>query len=750
MGNEKTTPLIEAIKKNDIEEVRRLIEAGADVNEAENVKYDDSDYDDFDDSVEDGKTPLMYAVENNSEEIVEFLIAHNADVNTERRMDFHYGKQLPGESYDCIIRTPLFIAVDNRNIEIVKLLLKNGADASYQKGSDILSDYHESILMAAAFYNSKEIAKLLIENGADINARENISNRCVLNYTAESDAKETAEFLISCEGNDYDKEDYEILLSASVRAGSEKMVKFLIEFGIDFKSVKSFGRTLLMEAVYRNHKNIAQFLIDNGADVNAVCDDHCEKWDNGKTALIFAAEKDSKEVASILINNGADIRANDANGISVLSYAAFYNAKNVADILIAHCADVNVVDDEGGTPLMYAARKNSIDVAKLLIEHGADINAQTKERKSVLNIASENKSNDVVELLLEKGANPITDGKCDVNAISIEIPEGISLANDAFTGCSKLQSITIPYGIDVFNDETFENGTEEWEVIDFSECTALKEVFYKGTKAQWNFETGFALTGLAEMGVVVHCSDGDAENIYEKDDIVIPDGIERVADFLFFNHSLGSITIPKSVTYIGTTFKHCDIGTMKLMGTKLPETASDYTTFRDCSIDCIEYTGTKEEWSKGFWAFFNYDEDIDYNRIPYPQPLVKCSDGEIHMEKGELLLEIEDSVLKKCLACVSGNEIEIPDTVKEIGERAFLLCCILEEITIPLNVTKIGEEAFDLVNTSINYAGTMAQWEKIEKPENWFRCYYQNETEKYVCCLDGKIKLTIPMPEQKE
>ena len=334
MGNEKTTPLIEAIKKNDIEEVRRLIEAGADVNEAENVKYVDSDYDDFDDfddSVEDGKTPLMYAVENNSEEIVEFLIAHNADVNTERRMDFHYGKQLPYESYDCIIRTPLFIAVDNRNIEIVKLLLKNGADASYQKGSDILSDYHESILMAAAFYNSKEIAKLLIENGADINARENISNRCVLNYTSVSDAKETAEFLISCEGNDYDKEDYEILLSDSVRAGSEKMVKFLIEFGIDFKSVKSFGRTLLMEAAYNNRKNIAQFLIDNGADVNAADKD-------GMTALMFAADNNAKESVELLLEKGADVNMTDKNNETALMIAKKKSHTETINLLIRHGA----------------------------------------------------------------------------------------------------------------------------------------------------------------------------------------------------------------------------------------------------------------------------------------------------------------------------------------------------------------------------------------------------------------------------
>ncbi|MBR3920683.1 MAG: leucine-rich repeat protein, partial [Oscillospiraceae bacterium] len=53
---------------------------------------------------------------------------------------------------------------------------------------------------------------------------------------------------------------------------------------------------------------------------------------------------------------------------------------------------------------------------------------------------------------------------------------------------------------------------------------------------------------------------------------------------------------------------------------------------------------------------------------------------------------IKNGVLEK----YTGNEtkVVIPDSVKEIGEVAFLCQTTLKEIIIPSSVTKIGEHAF--------------------------------------------------------
>ena len=72
-------------------------------------------------------------------------------------------------------------------------------------------------------------------------------------------------------------------------------------------------------AVHNGHKEIAELLIANGANVNA-------KMDNGFTSLHWAAiapnaHEGHKEVAELLIAEGADVNAKDAFSETPLDYA---------------------------------------------------------------------------------------------------------------------------------------------------------------------------------------------------------------------------------------------------------------------------------------------------------------------------------------------------------------------------------------------------------------------------------------------
>jgi ankyrin repeat protein len=95
-GTDGNTPLLSAVNKGDTVEVRRLVEAGADVNAA-----NDS-----------GVTPLMNAAGMGNKEAVEFLIQKGANVN--HRTSGNY--------------TPLMQAALVGKTEIVKILLDAGAD----------------------------------------------------------------------------------------------------------------------------------------------------------------------------------------------------------------------------------------------------------------------------------------------------------------------------------------------------------------------------------------------------------------------------------------------------------------------------------------------------------------------------------------------------------------------------------------------------------------------------------------------
>ena len=90
------TPLLNAVNKGDTDELRRLVEAGADVNAANDA----------------GVTPLMNAGGMGNKEAVELLIQKGANVN--HRTSGNY--------------TPLMQAALVGNTEIVRILLDAGAD----------------------------------------------------------------------------------------------------------------------------------------------------------------------------------------------------------------------------------------------------------------------------------------------------------------------------------------------------------------------------------------------------------------------------------------------------------------------------------------------------------------------------------------------------------------------------------------------------------------------------------------------
>ena len=66
-------------------------------------------------------------------------------------------------------------------------------------------------------------------------------------------------------------------------------------------------------AIRNENTEIATFLIENGADVNA-------KTDSGETVLMVAAR--NFEDAKFFIENGADINSNDTRGKTALIFPA--------------------------------------------------------------------------------------------------------------------------------------------------------------------------------------------------------------------------------------------------------------------------------------------------------------------------------------------------------------------------------------------------------------------------------------------
>ena len=88
--------------------------------------------------------------------------------------------------------------------------------------------------------------------------------------------------------------------------------------------------------------------------------------------------------------------------------------------------------------------------------------------------------------------------------------------------------------------------------------------------------------------------------------------------------------------------------------------------------------------------------------------------------------------------CEYATSINIPNGVTTIGNYAFNGCYSLTEITIPGSVTYIGEGVFaSSYHTSINFGGTMAQWNNINFAPDWDF----DSNIRTIICTDGTITL---------
>jgi len=71
-------------------------------------------------------------------------------------------------------------------------------------------------------------------------------------------------------------------------------------------------------------------------------------------------------LASYLIEHGADVNAVNNNGTTPLIFAAMYNKINSVKLLLSKEVDVTIKDIEGKTALNYAQQKGFNDIIDLL------------------------------------------------------------------------------------------------------------------------------------------------------------------------------------------------------------------------------------------------------------------------------------------------------------------------------------------------------------------------------------------------
>jgi ankyrin repeat protein len=220
-------------------------------------------------------------------------------------------------------------AAKKGSLEKVKAFLVNGEKV------DVKDKHGLTPLYLAAVEGHKDVCEYLISQGADVNA-----------------------------GSEFGFFPLAGIISTQTERGVE-IFKLLVYHGADY-NINFGGYSLLHQAVYScNHesvRNIAEFLISKGVDINA-------KGYQDKTPLHMVG---CTEICALLISKGTDIEARDKNGRTPLFEAcsSIRSKKQICELLLSKGADVNAKDNQGVTPLHQALHYKHKDVAALLKQHG--------------------------------------------------------------------------------------------------------------------------------------------------------------------------------------------------------------------------------------------------------------------------------------------------------------------------------------------------------------------------------------------
>jgi ankyrin repeat protein len=454
-----------AARNADIDEVRKLIAAGSDVNAPES----------------DGTSALLWAAHQGDPALVDLLLDAGADPNVANNFGV----------------TPLLEASRYGDAATIKALLDGGADPA------MAAREGETPLMAAARAGNLAAVKLLIESGVDVNAVESLQEQSALMWAAAEGHLDVVDALLASGANpnlkaraseltsrstraDYPSGGFTALMWA-VRNGDEPIVRRLIEGGADLDITNADGATAMMLAIVNDRFDLAAKLVELGADANdgslyyaMEMRDATTDWrarDGSRLRVDHANTLTALDLAKVLLEAGADpdkpvaVQMHNASMCCdpKANATPFYRAAVAADVealklMLPYDPDFAWIptsiktgprqpgDTGGKTALMVAmdggkgvgmaggpgdiregteppwrevGNRNPVDAVTVLLQAGADPDAKTPAGDSALHLAAFAGKLAIVRALVEGGADiDLKDGagKTALQVVSEQAP----------------------------------------------------------------------------------------------------------------------------------------------------------------------------------------------------------------------------------------------------------------------------------------------------------------------------------------
>ena len=259
--------------------------------------------------------------------------------------------------------------------------------------------------------------------------------------------------------------------------------------------------------------------------------------------------------------------------------------------------------------------------------------------------------------------------------LKVEIEEGITgIPDDAFSGCFNLISVSIPEGVINIGE------------CAFAYCRSLTEIFIPASVSELD---GAAFSGCTNLQKIYVSEDNpyyandDAGIVYNKEKtsmvcvpggvsghVTIPDGVTMIDHEAFRGRcNLTGVTIPDSVTYINLgAFYDCD-GLTEII---IPDSV---TVLREYVFSyCSSLTRVELSNNINYIAYGLFNECKNLSEVVIPAGVTY----------------IGGYAFSQCPL----TEIDLPDGLESIGERAFQGCANLVRLDFPETLKKICEDAF--------------------------------------------------------
>lgn len=321
----KEMALLNAVRKNDLEEAKKCVADGAE------IRFHDYST---------GNAPLHIAASLGNVEMLTFLLSNGATI-----LSISKKKDLA-----------LHVAAFHGQVDALKYLYSKMLEVSKSpletKGAE-----GATVLIRGVFSKKVEVIQLLLELKANINAVDDLGNTA-LHYAAQLGYQDIFHELMS-HHPDIAIENKEKLKSADLakKAGHTAIYDVL-----------QGNKENFFVAVKENNLSIVTGSLMNGVDVNLTNED-------GETALHIAARFGRKEITQYLLEKGADLFARNKSGSTPLHIAASGHLSIVKLLLIQSQKNeiyknyINEKDSQHRTPIDIAKEFQGKDIVPFLDEY---------------------------------------------------------------------------------------------------------------------------------------------------------------------------------------------------------------------------------------------------------------------------------------------------------------------------------------------------------------------------------------------